>query len=51
MSDERLFLDTVFIQALLNRHDQYHLVAKAFLLRVRVASAVWGNGSSIGRSR
>ncbi len=41
MSDERLFLDTVFIQALLNKRDQYHLLAKAFLPRVRAALAVW----------
>lgn len=41
MSDERLFLDTVFIQALLNKRDQYHDQAKAFLPRVRTAMAVW----------
>ncbi|MFN6513129.1 MAG: type II toxin-antitoxin system VapC family toxin [Nostoc sp. CreGUA01] len=41
MSDERLFLDTVFIQALLNKRDQYHHQAKAFLPRVRAAMAVW----------
>jgi len=41
MSDERLFLDTVFIQALLNKHDQYHVQARAFLPRVRVAVEVW----------
>ncbi len=41
MSDERLFLDTVFIQALLNKRDQYHPQAKEFLPRVRDAAAVW----------
>ncbi len=41
MNDERLFLDTVFIQALLNKRDQYHHQAKAFLPRVRAAKAVW----------
>jgi hypothetical protein len=25
MNQERLFLDTVFIQALLNKNDQYHI--------------------------
>jgi predicted nucleic acid-binding protein len=38
---ERLFLDTVFIQALLNRHDRYHAQAKTFLPRVRTAVEVW----------
>ena len=41
MSDDRLFMDTVFIQALLNKHDQYHHQAKTFLPRVRVAKTVW----------
>lgn len=41
MNDERLFLDTVFIQALLNKRDQYHAQAKAFLPRVRAAKEVW----------
>jgi hypothetical protein len=41
MSDERLFLDTVFIQALLNKRDQYHAIARAFLPRVRAAAEVW----------
>jgi predicted nucleic acid-binding protein len=39
--NERFFLDTVFIQALLNSHDQYHTKAKAFLPRLRKASEVW----------
>ena len=41
MSSDRLFLDTVFIQALLNKHDQYHNQAKLFLPTMRAASKVW----------
>lgn len=41
MSSSRLLLDTVFIQALLNRRDQYHAQAKAFLPQVRAAKEVW----------
>ena len=41
MNGERLLLDTVFVQALLNRRDQYHAQAKAFLPRVRTAAEVW----------
>jgi uncharacterized protein len=41
MNGDRLFIDTVFIQALLNRNDQYHQQAKAFLPRLRAASEVW----------
>lgn len=41
MSDERLFLDTAFVQALLNRHDQYHDQAQMLLPRVRAAAEVW----------
>ena len=40
MSDERLFLDTSFIQALLNRRDQYHEKAKTMFPRVRDARSV-----------
>lgn len=40
MSD-RLFLDTAFIQALLNRRDQYHSIAKALFPRIREAQEVW----------
>ena len=32
MTGERFLLDTAFVQALLNRHDQYHEQAKALLL-------------------
>jgi len=41
MSDERFLLDTVFIQALLNHRDKYHLPARAFFPRVRAAAEVW----------
>jgi len=36
-----LFLDTAFVQALLNQRDQYHSQAKALLPRVRAAAEVW----------
>ena len=36
-----LLVDTVFIQTLLNRRDQYHNQAQAFLPRVRSATEVW----------
>lgn len=41
MSRDRLLLDTVFIEALLNRRDQYHQEALALLPRVRIAAEVW----------
>ncbi|MDZ7992727.1 MAG: type II toxin-antitoxin system VapC family toxin [Nostoc sp. EfeVER01] len=41
MTGERIFLDTVFIQALLNVRDQYHLKAKTLLPRVQSALEVW----------
>jgi len=41
MNKDRMFLDTAFVQALLNRHDQYHEKAKDLLNRVRDASEVW----------
>lgn len=41
MKGDRLFLDTVFIQALLNRRDQYHDKAKAFFPRLQNAVEVW----------
>jgi len=41
MNQERLFLDTVFIQALLNKNDQYHTQAKALLPMVKNAVEVW----------
>ena len=41
MNGERLLLDTVFVQALLNQRDEYHAQAKAILPRVRAAAEVW----------
>ena len=41
MTSERLFLDTVFIQALLNPRDTYHNQAKELFPRIRAASEVW----------
>ena len=41
MSSDRLFLDKVFIQALLNQRDHYHAQAKAFLPQVKAAAEVW----------
>jgi predicted nucleic acid-binding protein len=37
----RLFLDTAFVQALLNRNDQYHPIAKSRLSQLRAAPDVW----------
>lgn len=41
MNKECFFLDTVFVQALLNRRDQYHAKAKKLMTRVRRASEIW----------
>lgn len=41
MSTDRFFLDTAFVQALLNRRDQYHAQAKALLPRLRHAREIW----------
>ncbi|MGB3207293.1 MAG: PIN domain-containing protein [Crinalium sp.] len=41
MAPDRLFLDTAFIQALLNSRDQYHSQAKKLLPRVKNADEVW----------
>lgn len=41
MSRDRLFLDTAFIQALLNPYDEYHQQAKHLFPHVRSASEVW----------
>jgi uncharacterized protein len=38
---ERLLLDTTFVQALLNRRDQYHRQAAELLPRVRAAAETW----------
>lgn len=41
MSNERFLIDTAFVQAVLNKRDQYHEKAKSFLPRVRAAAEVW----------
>lgn len=41
MKGDRLFLDTAFIQALLNPRDDYHNQAKQLLPRIRAATEVW----------
>lgn len=41
MTTERLFLDTAFIQALLNPRDDYHNQAKTMFPRIRTAREVW----------
>ncbi len=41
MSKQRLFLDTAFIQAILNNRDQYHLSALQLLPLVKIAQEVW----------
>lgn len=41
MSDDRVFLDTFFIQALLNHRDRHHLEAKGLFPRIRAAREVW----------
>jgi predicted nucleic acid-binding protein len=41
MSSERLFVDTVFIQAILNRADQHHARAVTLHPRVKAAREVW----------
>jgi predicted nucleic acid-binding protein len=41
MNSERLFLDTAFIQALLNPRDDFHNQAKTLFPRIRTATEVW----------
>ena len=41
MNHDRLFLDTAFIQALLNDRDDYHNIAKSLFPKVRNAQEVW----------
>jgi uncharacterized protein len=41
MTSDRLFLDTAFIQALLNPRDDFHHQAKTLFPRVRAAKEVW----------
>jgi predicted nucleic acid-binding protein len=45
MTAARLFLDTVFVQALLNSRDQHHRAALAFSPRLRTAAEVWLTGA------
>src|SRR5436305_466579 len=40
MSGDHLFLDTAFIQALLDRRDQYHARARSLQPRMRTAASV-----------
>lgn len=41
MTSERFLLDTMFVQAFLNKRDPYHQLALTFLPRVREAKEVW----------
>lgn len=41
MKGDRLFLDTAFIQALLNPRDDFHNRAKSLFPRIRTATEVW----------
>lgn len=41
MNDSRYFLDTVYIQALLNRRDQYHDWAVSIFPQLQNAAEVW----------
>ena len=41
MKPTRLFLDTAFVQAILNRNDQYHVITKSRLTELRTATEVW----------
>lgn len=41
MTNERLFLDTVYVQALLSKSDQHHAIARRLLRRVQDAEEVW----------
>jgi len=41
MNCDRLFLDTAFIQDLLNPHDDHHTIAKILFQKVRNAQEVW----------
>ncbi len=41
MNSRRFFLDTAYVQALVNRRDRYHRAARSLLRDLRTASAVW----------
>lgn len=39
--NDRIFLDTSYVQALLDRHDQYHLQAVSLTPLVQTATEIW----------
>ena len=41
MKPRRFFLDTAYVQALVNPRDRYHRTAQSLLPQVRTASEVW----------
>jgi uncharacterized protein len=41
MTSDRVFVDTWFIQALLNRHDTFHAEAKRLYSNLPTASEIW----------
>ena len=41
MKPDRLFVDTSFVQAILNRADQYHAAAIQLLPRMQSAAELW----------
>ncbi len=46
MRGDRLFLNTAFIQALLNPRDDFHNRAKTLLPGIRTAKEVWITGQT-----
>jgi predicted nucleic acid-binding protein len=41
MSDDKFFMDTSFVQALLDKNDQWHKSAKALSSQVLLAKEIW----------
>ncbi len=41
INNQRIFLDTAFVIALLNRRDKYHNIAKALMDLVRQSPEIW----------
>ncbi len=41
MSNERIFMDTAFVQALVDRRDQFHQKAQKFELLIQQADEIW----------
>ena len=39
--NDRIFVDTVFIQAMLNPHDQHHALVQPFIPQLLHASELW----------